>query len=44
LGALINRHRVCPVKFGLRIRALIIQVAGRVKEVRVVTLLACQVK
>jgi hypothetical protein len=42
LGALINR--VCPIKFGLGIRAHIIYIVGRVEEVGVLPLFACQVE
>ena len=40
LGAFIHGYAVCPVKFGFKIGAQIIQVLGRVEEVGLVSLLA----
>jgi hypothetical protein len=44
LGSLLPRHIVYPIVFGVGIRAHIIQILCRIKEVRVITFLAPEIE
>jgi len=44
LGLLIASHLVCPTERGFGIRTHIVQIVGRVKEVRIIPLLGCEIK